>query len=291
MVLANNTTLIAPAGKGAGKGKGKTNSRRTNPPSQGQNKRKEVGPIASSDEVDAASDSEDDDDDEMDAGSTRAPSEVGDGKKSISSEQLLKMRAGRAEKGSLCKRLQLIFPPRQMQKRFLKDKAAPTVPLRAGIYGAASVEVILEEVIAAACLHARQERKASVSARHIMAAIRNDEELARIFRNVSIAQGGTGGHQKTMSAVAMENPTKIKKTTKKKALQPKTSKDRGQTGKEKDNDHSADEQESANEQPELGSEEDLDDDDDDDEPGMDEEDQVGSKEGEDSEGNPDSQEY
>ncbi|NXF52140.1 H2AJ protein, partial [Oceanites oceanicus] len=60
----------------------------------------------------------------------------------------------------------------------------------AAVYLTAVLEYLSAEVLELAGNAARQNRKGRILPRHILLAVRNDEELTRLFSRVTIAQGG-----------------------------------------------------------------------------------------------------
>uniref|UniRef100_A0A8C4PEC1 Histone H2A n=1 Tax=Dromaius novaehollandiae TaxID=8790 RepID=A0A8C4PEC1_DRONO len=60
----------------------------------------------------------------------------------------------------------------------------------AAIYLAAVLEYLSAEILELAGNAARENKKARILPRHIQLAVRNDEELNKLFSCVTIAQGG-----------------------------------------------------------------------------------------------------
>lgn len=72
-----------------------------------------------------------------------------------------------------------------------KGKYATRVGVGAGIYLAAVLEYLTAEVIELAGNCSKDNNKKRIIPRHILLAVKNDEELNKLFKNVTIAQGGT----------------------------------------------------------------------------------------------------
>jgi histone H2A len=74
--------------------------------------------------------------------------------------------------------------------RYLKEKTKLRVGKGAPVYLAAVMEYLSAEVLELAGNAARDNKKARIIPRHLMLAVRNDEELNKLLKNVVIASGG-----------------------------------------------------------------------------------------------------
>uniref|UniRef100_A0A8C6YBD9 Histone H2A n=1 Tax=Naja naja TaxID=35670 RepID=A0A8C6YBD9_NAJNA len=67
---------------------------------------------------------------------------------------------------------------------------AERISLSASVYLASILEYLTAEVMELAGNAAHQNKKRRIGPRHIQLAVRNDEELNKLFTNVTIPQGG-----------------------------------------------------------------------------------------------------
>lgn len=84
----------------------------------------------------------------------------------------------------------LHFPVGRIHKILRKGNYAPRIGSGAPIYLAAALEYLSAEILELAADAARDNKKTRVVPRHILLAIRNDEELNRMLSGVVISQGG-----------------------------------------------------------------------------------------------------
>ncbi|XP_069491725.1 late histone H2A.L3-like [Ambystoma mexicanum] len=93
-------------------------------------------------------------------------------------------------KMSMSSRAGLQFPVGRVHRLLKKGHYTNRIGPGAAVYLAAVLEYLTAEVLELAGNAARDNKKARIVPRHLQLAVRNDEELNKIFSGVTIAQGG-----------------------------------------------------------------------------------------------------
>ncbi|XP_058772507.1 histone H2A.2-like [Vicia villosa] len=117
----------------------------------------------------------------------------------------------------------LQFPVGRIGRFLKKGRYAQRVGTGAPVYLAAVLEYLAAEVLELAGNAARDNKKKTISPRHLCLAVRNDEELGKLLAGVTIAYGGVLPNinpvllpKRTESAASSsKSPSKAKKSPKK----------------------------------------------------------------------------
>lgn len=84
----------------------------------------------------------------------------------------------------------LTFPVGRLHKKLKNGEYSKRVGIAASVYLAAVLEYLTTEILELAGNAARDNKKARITPRHIMLAIKNDQELNQLLSDVHISQGG-----------------------------------------------------------------------------------------------------
>jgi len=84
----------------------------------------------------------------------------------------------------------LTFPVGRLHRHLKEGQFAKRIGMGAPVYLAAVLEYLTAEILELAGNAARDNKKVRVVPRHIMLAIRNDEELNKLLHDVHITAGG-----------------------------------------------------------------------------------------------------
>ncbi|XP_053686097.1 histone H2A-beta, sperm-like [Sabethes cyaneus] len=84
----------------------------------------------------------------------------------------------------------LTFPVSRVTSSLRKGNYANAIRVGAGIYLTAVLEYLVAEILELSGNAAKDNKKMRVIPRHIQLAVRNDDELNKLLRDVSISEGG-----------------------------------------------------------------------------------------------------
>ena len=84
----------------------------------------------------------------------------------------------------------LQFPVGRIARQMRAGRHAARIGAGAPVYLAAVLEYLAAEVLELAGNAARDNKRSRIIPRHIQLAVRNDDELARLMRDTTIAAGG-----------------------------------------------------------------------------------------------------
>ncbi|GMI71333.1 histone H2A 6 [Hibiscus trionum] len=107
----------------------------------------------------------------------------------------------------------LQFPVGRIGRYLKKGRYAQRVGSAAPIYLAAVLEYLAAEVLELAGNAARDNKKKTIIPRHVLLAVRNDEELGKLLAGVTIAHGGV---------LPNINPVLLPKRNEKASTEPKS---------------------------------------------------------------------
>eukprot|EP00929_Paragymnodinium_shiwhaense_P008364 TRINITY_DN112315_c0_g1_i1.p2 TRINITY_DN112315_c0_g1~~TRINITY_DN112315_c0_g1_i1.p2 ORF type:complete len:211 (-),score=82.76 TRINITY_DN112315_c0_g1_i1:378-1010(-) len=82
------------------------------------------------------------------------------------------------------------FPVHRIRKSMLRGAYSKKVNLGAAIYLTTVIEYVVAEILELAGNNAKEMKKQRIIPRHILLAVRNDEELNKYLSNVTITGGG-----------------------------------------------------------------------------------------------------
>ncbi|KAI3765668.1 hypothetical protein L2E82_15710 [Cichorium intybus] len=117
----------------------------------------------------------------------------------------------------------LQFPVGRIGRYIKKGRYAKRVGTGAPVYLAAVLEYLAAEVLELAGNAARDNKKTRIIPRHVLLAVRNDEELGKLLAGVTIAHGGVlpNINPILLPKKSLEKATKEPKSPAKSAKSPK----------------------------------------------------------------------
>ena len=103
----------------------------------------------------------------------------------------------------------LQFPVGRIGRLLRHAKYAERVGAGAPVYLAAVLEYLAAEVLELAGNAAKDNKKNRINPRHILLAIRNDEELNKLLDNAIIAEGGVLPNVNTLGGAKEDNSQQV----------------------------------------------------------------------------------
>ena len=114
----------------------------------------------------------------------------GRGKKASPAAKGARAAPKKTGKGSRSARAGLTFPVGRLHRQLRQGQYARRVGVGAPVYLAAVLEYLTAETLELAGNASRDNKKVRIIPRHVMLAVRNDEELNKLLADVTIANAG-----------------------------------------------------------------------------------------------------
>ncbi|NXU87833.1 H2A protein, partial [Xiphorhynchus elegans] len=99
-------------------------------------------------------------------------------------------KPGTTPRTSRSKRAGLQFPVGRVYRQLQRGNYADRIGFGAAVYLAAVIEYMTAELLEAAGIAAHENKKTRILPRHIVLAVRNDDDLDKFCACVTIAEGG-----------------------------------------------------------------------------------------------------
>ena len=103
-------------------------------------------------------------------------------------------KAGDKTGMSIQQRAQIIFPPSRFMRMMRRDALNQRIGKGASICMAAVVEYLSSEIMEIAGTLAEEDHKKRINNRHLLLAIRKDDELSKLFSDIIVHEGGVPPH-------------------------------------------------------------------------------------------------
>ncbi|KAM0826570.1 hypothetical protein ACQ4PT_068776 [Festuca glaucescens] len=125
------------------------------------------------------------------SGSARSISPISTSRAAISSSEMAGRKGGDRKKAvTRSVKAGLQFPVGRIGRFLKKGRYAQRVGSGAPVYLAAVLEYLAAEVLELAGNAAKDNKKSRIVPRHLLLAVRNDQELGKLLAGVTIAHGG-----------------------------------------------------------------------------------------------------
>ena len=101
-----------------------------------------------------------------------------------------KAKIAKRSKGSKSQRAGLQFPVGRIARLMKKSRVAPRIGETSSVALAAVLEYLTAEILELSGNAAGDKKMKRISPRHITLSVKNDEELATLFKGTTVAAGG-----------------------------------------------------------------------------------------------------
>lgn len=115
----------------------------------------------------------------------------------------------KGSKSSRSARAGLTFPVGRLHRQLRQSQYSRRVGVGAPVYLAGVLEYLTAEILELAGNAARDNKKVRIVPRHVMLAVRNDEELNKLLADVTIANAGVIPNIHSLLLPAQKEPIKL----------------------------------------------------------------------------------
>ena len=106
------------------------------------------------------------------------------------SKTVMNKRSKQGKNQTSSSRADLIFPVGRINRMIKQGRYSDSTGKNAGVFMAAILEYLTCEILELAGNAAAENKKKTITPRHLQLALRNDEELNKLMASITIAAGG-----------------------------------------------------------------------------------------------------